>query len=84
MKMSQSRDKWNIETSEKGFLDSYGGIFCDLQIFLPQKAQKTQRKLHPLFVFFVPFVAEIIPWDYSEVSYHFSVGFSHAFHRMTP
>jgi hypothetical protein len=35
---------------------------------LPQKAQKTQIKLHSLFVLFVPFVAEIIPWDYSEVS----------------
>jgi hypothetical protein len=52
---------YSLETSEKGFLYSCGGIFCDLQIFLPQKAQKTQRKFHPLFVFFVPFVAEIIP-----------------------
>jgi hypothetical protein len=57
-----------FETPEKIFFYySDGGIFCNLQMFSPQKAQKTQ-KIPPFFVLFVPFVAEIIPWDYSEVS----------------
>jgi hypothetical protein len=40
-----------IETPEKGFLYSDGGIFCDLRIFLPQKAQKTQRNFIPFLCF---------------------------------
>jgi hypothetical protein len=32
------------------------------------KKHKNAGKFHPLFVFFVPFAAQIIAWDYSEVS----------------
>jgi hypothetical protein len=42
--------------------------FCAISRFFCHKKHKKSTEISSPFVFFVAFVAEIIPWDYSGVS----------------